>query len=106
MQNKTLWLALRAPVSSPLDDHLKASPRIIFAVHPGDGEEVRQLPEEKDGKETPGAGIQPPAGGRPADHRRQRSWNGAHQGVGRADSFQRRVGKNVDDDRRGRERGA
>ena len=32
--------------------------------------------------------------------------NRAHQGVGRADAFQRRVGKDVDDDRRGGESGA
>ena len=54
-------------------DHLKAGPRIIFAIHPGDGEKVRQLPEEKDGEETPRAGIEPPAGRRPADHGWQRA---------------------------------
>ena len=81
-KENALARAARPGFVSPRN-HLKTGPRIIFPVHPGDGEKVGQLPEEEDGKETPRAGIQPPAGGRPADHRRQRSWDRAHQGVGR-----------------------
>ena len=58
MQKKTLWLALRSPVRSSLEIILKAGARVIVAIHPGDREEMRQLPEKQDREETPCAGVQ------------------------------------------------
>ncbi len=37
--------------------HQNAGAGVIFAVHPGDGVEMRELPEKKNGEEQPGAGA-------------------------------------------------
>src|SRR6266545_2835243 len=50
---------------------------ITVAVHPGDGEEVRNLPHEDDEEERDATfGRLPAAGGTPADQRRQRPRHG------------------------------
>src|SRR3954469_21358547 len=46
-----------------LRNHLETGPRVIFAIHPRDGEKVRHLPEEEDRKQTPGADLDMPGRG-------------------------------------------
>ena len=61
--------------------HPKSGPLVIVAVHPGDGEEMRHLPDENDREKSPGAEIERIASGRPADQRRERARNRADQSV-------------------------
>ena len=71
--------------------HEDAGFGVVFAIHPGDGVEVRELPQEQDGVEDSGFPVEEAAGGGVADERghgaRDRSDGG---GMGRA-LFQRRV---------------
>src|SRR4029453_19012880 len=72
-----------------------AGARVVVAIHPRDGEEVRHLPEEYD-PEKHERGRRDAAGGSgPADHWRKRAWNGTHESGQRGGKLQRRVDEDV-----------
>ncbi len=48
-----------------------AGARVVVAVHPADGHEVGELPDEEDGEEGDGGPLDDAAGGGPADERRR-----------------------------------
>ena len=79
-------------------EHFVAALGIIEAVHPGEGEEVGDLPGEEDSTEDPRAGRQGAGGGGPAHHRGNRADYGSDEGVDRGERFKRRVDENVDED--------
>src|SRR5207244_5796227 len=62
-------------------NHAETRPRIIFAVHPSDGEEMRQLPQKNYRKQTPCPRADTSAHSRPADHRWTCARNCADRGV-------------------------
>ena len=70
--------------------HRQAGARVVLAIHPGDGEEVRQLPQEHQQKQRPRRRTASRASRRraaPADERRQRAWNRADHGRERLRRF-------------------
>src|SRR6266481_479693 len=75
--------------------HEDSGTGVIFAVHPGDGVEVRKLPDEENGEEEPSAGVYFAGGGGPADHRRDGSGNGADEGGPDSAFLERRVGEQI-----------
>ena len=74
-----------------------AAAGVVFAVHPADGHEVRELPDEEDGEESDAGPLDDAAGGGPADERRERSGEGADEGVEGGDALERRVDGDVAD---------
>src|ERR1700722_11439453 len=70
---------------------------VVFAVHPADGHEVGELPNEEDGEESDAGPFDHAAGGGPADQRRQRSGEGANEGVEGGDALEGRVDRDVAD---------
>ena len=70
---------------------------VVFAVHPADGHEVGELPDEEDGEERDAGPLDDAAGGGPADERRQRAGKGADEGVDGGDALERRVDGDVAD---------
>ena len=70
---------------------------VLFAVHPADGHEVRELPDEEDGEEGDGGPLDEAAGGGPADEGWERSGEGADEGVDVGDAFERGVDGDVAD---------
>src|SRR5438309_8071085 len=86
-------------------EHAKSGLRVIATTEPGDGEEVRDLPDEDDREQSPGSEIERVASSRPPDQRRKRAWNRADQRVGRGDALERGVSKDVNDDGESGEKG-
>jgi hypothetical protein len=78
---------------------------VVVAVQPGDGQEVRHLPQEHDAEEQPGFLREGVGGGGPADDRRQRARYGAYDGGERGAQLERRVEPDVDDQRGERHEG-
>src|SRR5205823_13118665 len=78
--------------------HAKSGPLVIATTKPGDGEEVRDLPDENDREQSPGPEIERVTGRRPPNQRRRRARNRADQRVGVSNAFQRSGGKNVKHD--------
>ena len=78
-------------------EHEDAGAGVVFAVHPTDGVEVRELPEKENGEEEPRARIEFASGGGPADHRRNRAGNGADEGGPDGALLERRVGEKIAD---------
>src|SRR5207244_7675250 len=76
------------------------------AIHPGNGEEMRQLPKKEDREEHPGPRVERSPSRRPADHRWNRARNCAEGRVERADELQRRVSEKENNDRDRGESGA
>ena len=74
-----------------------AAAGVVFAVHPADGHEVRELPDEEDGEESDAGPLDDAAGGGPADQRRERSGEGADEGVDGGDALERSVDGDVAD---------
>ena len=74
-----------------------ASAGVVFAIHPADGHEVRELPDEEDGEERDAGPLDDAAGGGPADERRERSGEGADEGVDGGDALERSVDGDVAD---------
>ena len=74
-----------------------AGAAVVLAIHPADGHEVGELPDEEDGEEGDAGPLDNAAGGGPADQRRQRSGEGADEGVDCRDAFERGVDGNVAD---------
>ena len=74
-----------------------AAAGVVFAVHPADGHEVGELPDEEDGEESDAGPLDDAAGGGPADQRRKRSGEGADEGVDGGDALERSVDGDVAD---------
>ncbi len=74
-----------------------AAAGVVFAVHPADGHEVRELPDEEDGEESDAGPLDQAAGGGPADQRRERSGEGADEGVECGDALEGSVDGDVAD---------
>src|SRR6516165_194853 len=75
--------------------HENSGAGVVFAVHPGDGVEVGELPNEENGEEKPSAGVEFTGGGGPADHRGNGAGNRADEGGPDGALFERRVGEEV-----------
>src|SRR5213595_2727719 len=86
-------------------EHAKSGSLVIPTTKPGDGEEVRDLPDENDREQGPGPEIERIASCRPPDQRWKGAWNRADQSIGGGNAFQRRVSKNVNDDSESGENG-
>ncbi len=74
-----------------------AAAGVVFAVHPADGHEVRELPDEEDGEESDAGPLHDAAGGGPADEWREGSGEGADEGIERGDALERCVDGDVAD---------
>src|SRR6516164_10725513 len=60
--------------------HEDAGAGVIFAIHPGNGVEVRELPEKKDREEQPGSGVKLARRRGPANHWGNCPWDRADEG--------------------------
>ena len=74
-----------------------AAVAVVVAVHPADGHEVRELPDEEDGEEGYAGPLDEAAGGGPADEGRESSGEGADEGVEAGDALERGVDGDVED---------
>ena len=74
-----------------------AAAGVVLAVQPADGHEVRELPDEEDGEESDAGPLDDAADGGPADEWRERSGEGADEGVERGEALERCVDGDVAD---------
>ena len=68
---------------------------VVFTIHPGNGVEVGELPDEEDGEEEPGACVEFAGGGGPADHRRDSAGDRADKGGPDGALLERRVSEEI-----------
>ncbi len=90
----------RLPVGLDHRQHNDPGALVVFAIHPGNGKEVRKLPQEKDSEECPGFGSESSGRGRIPDQRRHRAGERADRGCVRRTLFQWRVQEQVASKRR------
>ncbi len=93
-----------APVVVAARQHLQTRAGVILAVHPGDGEQVGELPEEQDGVKHPSLPTQAVADGSPADQRRHGARKRSDPGAKRRSALQRRIEDEVSSQRCQRQR--
>src|SRR6202040_3587187 len=79
-------------------DHLEAGASIIVAIHPRDREKMRQLPKKQNREKHPRSRVERSARRRPTNHRWQCTRDRAKRRVESADTLQRRVSEDVNDD--------
>src|SRR2546425_132756 len=75
--------------------HRKTSTRVVFGEYPGDSEEMRHLPQEKDREQRQGHGIDLATSGCPTHQRGRSAWKGADERAQCRSSLQRRVYEDV-----------
>lgn len=75
--------------------HENAGAGVVFTIHPRNSVEVRELPDEEDGEEEPGASVEFAGGGRPADHRRDCAGDGANECCPDGALLERRVSEEI-----------
>ena len=77
--------------------HANIALSIVLAIEPRDGEEVRELPDEHDGKEDERFGFEFSAGSRPAEHYRHCTGKRAHECADGRNFLERSVGSQIDE---------
>ena len=70
---------------------------VVCAVHPADGHEVGELPDEEDGEESDGGPLDEAACGGPADEWRECAGEGSDEGVEGGEALEWRVDGDVAD---------
>ena len=85
--------------------HREAGAPVVVLEQPGDGQEVRHLPQEDDREQHPRLARQRVRRRRPADHRRQRARDRADDGRERRAQLERRVEDDVGEQRHERDDG-
>ena len=89
-----------------LDDgeHPDPGACVFVAVHPGDGHEVGELPDEEDGEKGNGGPLDAPASGGPAEHGTHGAGKGADEGGHGGDALEGCVDSDVSEGRKQSER--
>jgi hypothetical protein len=83
--------------------HADSGTRVVIAVHPGDGHEVRELPDEEDCEEGYGGPLDAAACGSPAEERTHGAWESTDERRKSGDALERRVDGDIGERREKRQ---
>ena len=84
--------------------HADAGAGVVVAIHPGDGHEVRELPDKENGEQGHGRPLDASAGGGPAEHGAHGAGKGSDEGGQGGDALERRVDGDIGEGREQRQR--